>query len=219
MGKGVAHVSGIFGAAKENMDMGNYDSKKRAFFSRTEQLIYGYLEGMVDAGRYKILPHLSIAETFTQLIGIKELWGLYDSFFDNQYLWTEEDITDLMERKLELSHFDFVIFDMAMDLPVLVIEVNGHPSHGNDETIKASDAFKAYVCQYFGRPFIALDLYKYPEYLKELDLKEALISAIKESPLDRSFTPRLFVSIASGGWRLKKRETTQTPIFGAANFA
>lgn len=167
------------------MNTAKHDSKGNLFFwgSKAELDIFNYLNDIVDTAHYVIFPHLSIAETFHNFLKFKDLAKKYTAFCeDKRMLLPEDKISELKERKLELSHFDYVIFDKENYMPVLIIEVNGR-SHATDEITKVSDSFKEYICkQVLGRPFLTLELFESQE-----DLKEALISAIKESKFDNKY--------------------------------
>lgn len=161
------------------------ESGKDLFFldSEAELDVLNHLNDLIDSAHYVIFPHLSIAETFKNFLTFGELSEMYDNFCETKrMILPKAKILEMKKRKLELSHFDFVLFDKENYVPVLVIEVNGR-SHATDEITKASDAFKEYVCkQVLGRPFLTLELFE-----SQKDLKAALITAVKKSNFDRKY--------------------------------
>lgn len=160
-------------------------SEKNLFFfdSEAELKIISHLNDIINTAHYVVFPHLTIAEAFRKFIDFDEISEIYASFCEHKRkLLPADKISILKERQIALSHFDFVIFDKENYVPVLIIEINGR-SHATDEITKASDAFKEYICkQVLGRPFLTLELFESQE-----DLKEALISAIKESKFDNKY--------------------------------
>lgn len=163
----------------------NHNSEEKLFFwgSTAELKIFNHLNDLIDTKHYIIFPHLSIAEAFNDFFKFEELSNIYDTFCDHKRkLLTDDTITQLKARVLELSHFDFVIFDKGNYLPILIIEVNGY-SHATNTYTKISDAFKEYLCrEVLGRPLLKIELFDFKE-----NLKEELINTINASNFNSKY--------------------------------